>query len=561
MLGSVLAVMLAGAAYVPLDPRHPRERLETVLEDAGAAFLLTTRDLALRTTAQTLRVTEPLAAGSVTLPALPAEDALAYVIYTSGTTGRPKGVAVGHAALTNLLRSIERTPGLSKDDTLVAITTLAFDIAGLELLSAAAHGCKVWLSRPMPKSSTAGSCWQLLDRAGRESEGATVLQATPGAWRLLLDAGWQAVRRAAAAQGALRRRSPAPAIWPSACSNAPAEVWNMYGPTETTIWSSATRVHHRRTQAPLRLGATHRQHPVLRARLAPSTRPHRRYRRALPRRSQGLAQGYWRRPELTTEKFIPNPFAARAGTPRKPLRHRRPRAPPPGRLPSSCSDAPTSRSKCADTVSNSPEIEAALTQHPQVKEAVVLQQKSDATGVTRLAAYVASGFAAEDPRATVIIAALPGLLARTLPDYMVPQSFAVVPDLPRTPNGKVDRKALPGLQFQDTLRTFTPPSTPTQQRLADIWTAVLEITSVSIHDSIFELGADSLIIFRIAARAQREGLRLNATQIFQYRTVAALCDALEDTFASAPVRVTTRITAASRDPYKLDKVRVDAQIH
>ena len=273
----------------------------------------------------------------------------------------------------------------------------------------------------------------------------------------------------------------------------------------------------------------------------------------------GLAQGYWNRPELTAEKFIQNPYG--------PGRH-------PERLYATGDLARRHDDGSLELLGRSDfqvkvrgyrielaEIEAALTQHPQIKEAVVLQQKSDATGVTRLAAFVAAGFPADDPRAAPLVAGLPVLLGRKLPDYMVPQAFAVLPELPRTPNGKLDRKALPQLQHAEAPRTFTPAATANQKLLAVIWAEVLEVAAVSITDSIFELGADSLVIFRIAARAQREGLRLNATQIFQYRTVAALCDALEDTFASAPVRVTTRITAASRDPYKLDKVRVDAQIH
>ena len=425
---------------------------------------------------------------------------------------------------------MQRTPGLTASDTLVAITTLAFDIAGLELLLPLLTGAKLVIATDA-EVLDGRQLLVLLDRTQ-----ATVLQATPGAWRLLLDAGWQAPTAGAPTLKALCGGEALPRDLASRMLERAGEVWNMYGPTETTIWSSATRVHSHDT-GPLRLGApiANTQFHVLdpQHQLAPIG-----VIGELFIGGQGLAQGYWQRPELTAEKFIANPFGEGKlyATGDLARRHEDGTLELLGRT--------DFQVKVRGYRIELPEIEAALTQHPQVKEAVVIQQKSDA-GTARLAAFVATGFSSGDPRAASLIAALPTLLAKTLPDYMVPQSFAVLAELPRTPNGKVDRKALPSLQFQEPLRTFTAPSTPTQQTLATIWAEVLEIASVSIHDSIFELGADSLVIFRIAARAQREGLAVNATQIFQHRTIAALAEALEQGRTDAPVRVTTRITAAS----------------
>ena len=190
MLGSVLAVMLAGGAYLPLDPRHPRERLEGILADAGVTLLLVSSDLSLRTSARLVQVR------GETFSAVPARfqariqyaDSLAYVIYTSGSTGVPKGVAVEHGALVNLLRSMQQIPGLHANDTFLAITTLAFDIAGLELLLPLITGARLVIATDTEVQDGR----LLLNRM--ERSGTTVLQATPGAWRLLMDAGWEGAK-------------------------------------------------------------------------------------------------------------------------------------------------------------------------------------------------------------------------------------------------------------------------------------------------------------------------------------------------------------------------------
>ncbi len=209
------------------------------------------------------------------------------------------------------------------------------------------------------------------------------------------------------------------------------------------------------------------------------------------------------------------------------------------------------------------EIEAAIGQHPQVKQTVVTQHK-ESNGVTRLVAYLATGFGPADSRARILMEELPALLHQKLPEYMVPSLFVVMERMPHNSNGKIDRNALPepnsdlhaGKRARK--KPFTPASTPTQKLLARIWAEVLELSAVSITDSIFELGADSLLIFRIAARAQREGLAVNAAQIFQSRTIAGICEAVEEQKTKSPLRVTTRIAPASRDAFRMTKEKVDA---
>ena len=529
MLGAVLAVMLAGAAWVPLDPRHPKDRLQMVLEDSAAKFLLTLRDPGLQTSAKIINIAQTLGAPfiapqSFAMSGITA-DSLAYVIYTSGSTGKPKGVAIEHAALCNLLRSMQRTPGLTADDTLVAITTLAFDISNLELLLPLLTGARLVIATDAEVQDGR----QLLTLIERTK--ATVLQATPGAWRILIDAGWSSSHPLKALCGgeALPRE-----LADKILTRTP-NLWNVYGPTESTIWSSATRVEP--GTGPLRIGPpiANTQFYVLDQRRNPAPIG---VTGELYIGGAGLARGYWNRPELTTEKFIPNPFGS-------------------GRIYATGDCARLHPDGTVELLGRADfqvkirgyrielsEIEAALITHPQVKEAVVTCHKTD-TSAARLTAYITGSADA---------AALPDLLSRSLPEYMIPSTFVVLDQLPRTANGKLDRKALlqPGLVAADT-RPFIPAATSTQKRLAAIWSTVLELSNVSIHDSIFELGADSLLIFRIAARAQRESLAVTATLIFEQRTVARVAAALDGQSATTPTRVVPRIAAAARSAYRLDQ--------
>ncbi|XWK66649.1 AMP-binding protein [Tunturiibacter gelidiferens] len=273
-----------------------------VLEDAGAAFLLvddsfTSAQPGFRTAAKVLVLDTRIAEEDDSpLNMAVASDSLAYVIYTSGTTGRPKGVAIEHNALMNLLRSMEREPGLSQSDVLVAVTTLAFDIAGLELLLPLLTGARLVIANE-EEVADGYLLLQLLQRSK-----ATVLQATPGTWRMLIDAGWsrELPLKVLCGGEALPRDLADQLVERS------EQVWNVYGPTETTIWSSATRVTA--GTGPLLIGPPiantqfylldHRLHPVPVGVVG-----------ELYIGGMGLARGYWKRPDLTAERFLHNPFA------------------------------------------------------------------------------------------------------------------------------------------------------------------------------------------------------------------------------------------------------------
>ena len=547
MVGAVLAVMMAGGAYLPLDPRHPRERLQSVLEDSSAQFLLTMGGVDLATRAKILDLSgEMKPRTEVALPAFVTADDLAYVIYTSGSTGRPKGVAIEHGALFNLLRSMQQKPGLSDQDVLVAITTLAFDIAGLELLLPLLTGAKLVIATDAEVQDGL-LLLQLLARSG-----ATTLQATPGAWRILIDAGWtDALPLKALCGGEALPRDLADKLLDRA-----REVWNVYGPTETTIWSSATRVT--REAGPLRVGPpiANTQFYVLDERRQPVPIG---VTGELFIGGNGLARGYWKQPELTAEKFTTNVF----------LEQQAARVYATGDLARRHDDGSVELLGRADFQVKVrgyrielAEIEGAISEHPQVKETVVTQVKSD-SGVSRLIAYVATGFGPNDSRARILVSELPALLAGKLPEYMVPAAFVVLERLPHNSNGKIDRKALPAPHSlmspgEHARKAFTPASTPVQRLLASIWAEVLDLSAVSVTDSIFELGADSLLIFRIAARAQREGLSVHAAQIFQRRTIVGICEAIEEQKNATPLRLESRIAAAPRNDYRVSREKVDA---
>jgi amino acid adenylation domain-containing protein len=518
MVVAALAVMRSGAAYVPLDPDHPPERLGYVLEDSGAVAVVSEREVAARLAA---RVALPAATVLVDrdrerIAALPAEAlsarpdplALAYVIYTSGSTGRPKGVAVSHGALANFLVSMARSPGLGAEDALLAVTTFSFDIAGLELFLPLLVGGRVTVA-PREAVADGARLAELIERSR-----ATTLQGTPATWRLLLESGWRGDGRLRALCGG----EALPRLLVRRLLPRVGSLWNLYGPTETTVWSSVLRLGVEGGPVPVGGPIAATSLHGFDAGLAPVPVG---VAGELAIGGAGLARGYHGRPAQTAERFVPDPFATvgtrlyRTGDLVRRL--------PDGRL--EFLGRIDHQVKIRGFRIELGEIEAVLAGHPGVEQAVaVVRGRSD--GDRRLVAYVVARGEDLDP------AALRRHTLDRLPEYMVPSVFVPMAALPLTPNGKVDRRALPEL---GDLRlggaaASLPPRTETERRLAAIWEDVLGVEGVGARDDFFALGGHSLLLVRLNRRLSRDlGREVPVVDLFRHSTVEALAAFLDRT--------------------------------
>ena len=526
MLAALVGVLKSGGAYVPIDPWHPRERLAAILADARPAVLLTEERLIPGLPApsgcRVLDLQEAWAEGgwlaaeaAADLPpagGAAAMESLAYVIFTSGSTGRPKGVQVPHGALVNLLASMRRRPGLREEDVLVAVTTVSFDIAALELLLPLLAGARVELAGR--DDAAEGSRLAALLAASR----ATALQATPAGWRMLLDAGWQGDPRLAALCGG---EALAPELAARLLPRVGA-LWNVYGPTETTIWSAAGRV-----EAPGAAGAASsgvRALPigppiantalhVLDCDLEPAPLG---VTGELYIGGAGLARGYLDAPALTAERFVPDPFAGRRAAGARlyrtgDLARRR----PDGLI--DFLGRADHQLKIRGFRIEPDEIAAVLQGHPAVRQAVVVGRPA-AAGDLRLVAYLV---AAEPPPAA---GDLRRFLEDRLPPYMMPTDFVTLAALPLSAAGKVDRRALPAPESDGTPRgQAAPPETPTEELLAAIWEQVLARSPIGIHDSFFELGGHSLLAPSVLSRIENTfHVRLALRAFFDAPTISRL---------------------------------------
>lgn len=544
MLASMLGALRIGAAYVPMDPDYPTDRLQFMVDDAGLRLVLGQRgscdDLKLGA-ARRIDVDASGARLAAIAPLAPGTDeaspeSVAYVIYTSGSTGKPKGVQVPHRAVVNFLLSMQRVPGLDSDDVLVAVTTTSFDIAVLELFLPLLAGARIVLADRDTVLDDI-ELGQLI-----AASGATVMQATPSTWRMLVETGWQAPVGFRALCGG---EPLAPDLAESLVGMC-AEVWNMYGPTETTVWSTCCRVE---ADAPIHIGRPIDNTTV--HVLDPSGRPC-----AVGCSGEiciggaGVSLGYLDRPALTAERFVPDTFADGDGIQGPGLLYRtgdRGRWRHDGTL--EHQGRFDHQVKLRGHRIELGEIEAALQAHPAIVRSVVTTHEAR-PGDVRLVAYVVPQ---ADAPAT---SALQGHLAARLPAYMLPQRIVVLDTLPLLPNGKIDRNALPlpgGVlpidapevpdipDVPDALRedpprpsgTGTPASglasdTPPRIRyLVQVWEELLEVR-VLPTDNFFDLGGHSMLAVKMAHRVSRDtGVRLKLMKLTQL-SLAQVAEALPD---------------------------------
>ena len=514
MVIALIAILKAGGAYMPLDPTYPKERLAFTLADSEVSVLLANTHLVNDLPAHSAQLvcidTDGKAFGeysSENLVSNPNPENLAYVIYTSGSTGQPKGVQIPHGAVVNFLTSMRQIPGLGKEDILLSVTTLSFDIAALELYLPLIVGARlVLVNREAIADGT-----QLLKEL--VSNDVTVMQATPATWRILVGAGWRKNSMKILCGGEALDSSLAHQLLERG-----QEVWNLYGPTETTIWSAALDVKYQEEQqAVSSIGCpiANTQFYILDShqQLVPIGVPG-----ELHIGGFGLARGYWNRPELTAQKFIPSPFAQ--GT----------RLYKTGDLVRYLADGKIEflgridhQVKIRGFRIELGEIEALLKQHLQVRE-TVLVAREDTPNDCRLVAYLVTHHNTK-PSANE----LRGFLKQKLPEYMLPSSFVVLDALPLTPNGKIDRRALPAPDNQrpELTVTFKPPHSGIEQQIAKLWQEVLHVDKVGINDNFFDLGGNSLLMLQVnnklRAILQRD---ISVVTMFQNPTIYSLAQYL-----------------------------------
>jgi amino acid adenylation domain-containing protein len=504
MVIALLGILKAGAAYLPLDVNFPQERIAFMVDDAQPRLLVTLGKLQTKLPphqSQVVCVDAFAAVPAASAPPPPQRPHLAYLLYTSGSTGKPKGVEICHRAVVNFLNSMRAVLGLEGKDTLLSVTTLSFDIFGLEIWLPLTTGAKVVIA---PETAT---------RDGRElaaligGSGATVMQATPATWRMLLDAGWEGNAQLKILCGG--------EAWPPQLAEQLlpkcGALWNMYGPTETTIWSAVNSVESGKA---VLIG-----HPIANTQFYVVDKNLQPVPVGVPGElligGAGLARGYWKRPELTAEKFIANPF--RAGVESRLYRT--------GDLVRYGEDGTLEfqgridqQVKIRGFRIELGEIESVLRSQAGVREAVVVVREE---GSKRLVAYVVL---AGEPACTT--AELRDILKQTLPDYMVPAAWVALPSLPLTPNGKVDRKALP-LPGADAVAVssiaYATPDSETEQKIAAIWQDVLGIAKVGRDNNFFDLGGHSLLLMKVQSQLRKAFSKdITMVDLFRYTTVRAL---------------------------------------
>ncbi len=497
-----LAVMKAGSAYIPLDPVYPAGRLQQIIQQSNmSAIIANSSELSLPDTSLPVITMQESSGGggdSNSLPMALPEDT-AYIMFTSGSTGQPKGVQIPHRALTNFLCAMRERPGFGSQDTIVALTTICFDISILELFLPLTVGAAVVIA----DEETARDGRLLLSLIQRS--GARVLQATPTTWRLLLEAGWDGFPRLRMLSGG----EALPADLAKQLLARSPELWNMYGPTETTVWSAVQRIG---LDATVTIGAPiantqfyvvdYHNEPVPLGAIG-----------ELLIGGDGVAVGYWDMPELTRERFIPDKFrnlpdrkVYRTGDMVRMLGEGRWQFLGRG----------DSQVKIRGYRIELSELEAVLLRHWAVRNAVAVVD-AGASDEPAIFAYVQLSAEGMERRERVVDE-LRSQLAYALPAYMRPAALVAVEAIPRLPNGKIDHKAL-HRSIPKALHPDPPPppqpASEIETRLREVWCSVLGVETVNDTDDFFDLGGHSLVAARLLARVEAAfGCRINLSALF-----------------------------------------------
>lgn len=515
MLIAMLAVLKAGAAYLPLDPNYPTERVSFMLDDSGAKMLLAS---------QSYKGKHLTGAGEVIIEEVWPQlngynsknqerelmgDSLAYVIYTSGSTGKPKGVKITHRNLVNFLLSMQKMPGIIVADRLLAITTISFDIAGLELYLPLITGAQLVIA-----DAEAVRDGRLLLNLIHEKD-VTVLQATPSTWQMLVDSGLQQRRSLKALAGG----EPLTKELADKLLNLTASLWNMYGPTETTIWSTLKQVLPGEKLITIGKAIHNTQVYIMdeAGNPLPVGTPGEIYIGG-----DGVAQGYLNRPELTADKFVADTVSTtstsklyRTGDLGKLLDN--------GEI--QCLGRIDNQVKIRGHRIELGEIESLVASLESVKQSVVIAY-DDALLNKYLVAFVIAERLGQGPVARELVVQWRETLSAYLPDYMLPEEFVSVAQFPLTPNGKIDRKAFPKPERTHahtvTHKTIAPV-TDAEKLIARIFAQTLGLPEVGLTDDFFALGGHSLLAVKVMVAIEKEtGERLPLAAFFNNSTVEKL---------------------------------------
>lgn len=559
MVVAMLGVLKAGGAYVPLDPSHPAQRREEILVESAARILLTQEkfvgEMSLPDSLTVIPVDTiwPLIARETNENPVRTvrPDNLVYVIHTSGSTGRPKGVQMEHRNLVNFLLAFQRCPGFSAEDVVLATTTITFDPSVVELLLPLTVGARIVIVR----REDVMDAHRLRDVL--QQSGATVLQATPTSWKLLLAAGWEkSPGLKALCGGEVLSRGLADQLL-ARCDS----LWNIYGPTETTVWSFVHKVD------PADHGNVPLGKPIPNVRMYVLDT----YGQPAPRGvagelfigGPGVGRGYFGRDDLNARSFVPDPFSGEPGA-------RMYRSGDLVRLRNDGSLEFVARAdrqiKIRGNRIEPGEVESVLAEHPNVEQVAVVPRE-DGAGGHRLVAYLVPRSGRLDVEDTEEVAAndaapcqpgcaqapMPGLRSfsrRRLPEYMVPSAFVSLEELPRSPTGKLDWRALPEPEFKSAEDSYVAPRDLVEIRLARIWEETLKVSRVGATDDFFSLGGHSVLGAAMFTRIEKEfGRQLPMSVLFQAPTLERMASVIRQEHQASPWIVEVQPGDPSRTPF------------
>ncbi|EDP70118.1 Amino acid adenylation [Flavobacteriales bacterium ALC-1] len=505
------AIMQCGAAYIPLDPSYPLQRLNYMLDDSESKFLISTSIVSSKlSTNATVLILDDLFLNLSDFPKKPISikvdpEDIAYLIYTSGSTGKPKGVAVTHKNLVNFLYSMMEKPGIKETDRLLSITTISFDIVGLELFLPLLSGATLVLAN----DETVKDGRIMLDLI--KDEGVTILQATPTTWQMLLDIGWNIALPIKALSGG----EPLSLSLSKRLLANVSELWNMYGPTETTIWSSTKQILRDEDVITIGNPIANTQVYILNEQnilMEPGKTGE------IVIGGDGVSEGYWKRLDLTNEKFFNNPFAIDSNT-------KLFRTGDLGQL------LPSGELLCLGRIDHQVKVRGHRIELEEIERIIdVLDDVNHSLVIVKadnLIAYIISEKIDELSKDQVN--QWKKAIAEQLPTYMIPQEFHLISEFPMTLNGKVDRNALLNKSTtQVHIANYTSPRNETEHIISEIWCEALNMEKIDVYSNFFELGGHSIIAIKVISQIENKmGEILPLSALMVYPTIEKLASSID----------------------------------